>query len=351
MRFLNLLIVFSCSYLHISAFAADNSIVGAGSSLASAIVQDWSKAFAAQSQNPLQVTYLPSSSGEGIRSITTRSVDFGVSDIPLTAADLSHDDLIQFPLSISAVVPIYHLPAAGDRPLKLSASVLADIYLGKITYWDDQEIIANNPSIHLPHTAIVPFHRADNSGTSYTFTYYLAKNSETWSRTAGIGSRLNWPIKGAGVKSGSGMKQSVQETIGSIGYLEYGQAVSANISRITLKNSSGEFVEANLDSIKAASQRLEWARNSFYEILVDVRGKDCWPILAVSYGLIHKTSGAQSKTKSTIEFMHWIYHHGQVIAQQNNLLPLENQKLIQQIETVWSELRDESGKQLWVSHD
>ena len=331
---------------HKPVLAIQNDVAGAGSSFASGVILEWAQAFMADVKGRVNVAYKSSNSGDGLRSVTARTVDFAISDIPLTEADLRHDDLVQFPLVIGAVVPIANIPGVAQGQLRLSGQVVADIYMGVIKFWDDPAIRSLN-DMSLPHLAIVPFHRADNSGSSYTFTYYLSKSSDQWRKIAGIGSRLKWPEASKAVKGGDAMKHNVLSTSGALGYLEYGQALRAEVLRVSLKNRSGNFVAANVQSIRAATNILTWSRKSYYETIVDLPGQDSWPILAISYGLIHSTKTDDDDIKDTVSFMDWIYHHGASIAKRNDLLPIENTKLIQQIETTWMGLRNGSGRQVW----
>ena len=319
---------------------ADSEIDGVGATFPMPIMQSWAEAY--QSQKNIKVNYLGIGSAEGIKRITARTVDFAVTDIGLTQSELSQDDLMQFPLVAGGITPVIHLPGISSGQLRLTGSVLADIFLGKVTYWDDVAIQNLNATISLPHLAITVIHRKDGSGTSFTFTSYLAKVSPEWDQRFGIGSSLQWPVGEAAVGN-SGIAKTVAQTEGSIGYVEFRYAQKSNLTTINLINRDGNNVAPSLDTFMQAYKQAHWHKASYYQSLTDLPGANSWPIVAMSYVLIHATRNEREDALQTLHFLEWIYANGALAAQEASYIPITDEALIQAFAARWKQVKDEQG--------
>jgi phosphate transport system substrate-binding protein len=321
-------------------------VIGAGATFPQPVLRAWVESY--QKVKPLIVRYDGVGSGEGIRRITARAVDFTLTDIPMTQSELSHDDLMQWPLVISGIVPVVNLPSLGNQTLRLTGEALADIYLGKIKRWDDPQIKALNPTIELPAIAITPIHRDDSSGTSFTFTSYLSRASSAWDEQLGIGSKIVWPA-GPGAKGSEGVAKLVQQVSGSIGYVEFLYAPKNQLKTVSLKNKSGNFVEPSLDSFSVAASQANWSNQNYYQILTNLDGTQSWPIVGVSYVLMHKNIADSdiADTKDMLDFFEWIYRNGSSIASAQSYLLINQNEVFSRVLQSWSNVKDLSGKNLY----
>ncbi|MBV8633630.1 MAG: phosphate ABC transporter substrate-binding protein PstS [Burkholderiaceae bacterium] len=324
--------------------AAHADIGGAGASFPAPVIEAWSKQFALESK--IEVGYRSVGSAEGIRRVTAHGADFGVSDVPLTQAELAQDDLLQFPIVVGGIVPVVNIPGIDRHALKLTGTVLADIYLGKITNWNAEAIRALNPELSLPDLVIKVVHRADGSGSSFVFTRYLSGASADWQEHYGIASRMHWPA-GSGANGSSGVAQYVKDNAGAIGYVEYSYVEAYSLGDIRLRNKAGHFVAPDLASFRAALASANWSRPSFYEILTDAPGEQSWPIVGASYVLIHKRQQNASDGADALKFFDWILHSGSVLAEHLRYVPLENRAIDARIEASWKDIRDEHGSPVW----
>jgi len=323
---------------------AGGEVVGAGASFPAPAMQAWARQYAGQSGTRL--SYRSVGSSEGIRRVTARSVDFGVTDVPLTQAELANDDLLQFPIIAGAIVPVVNLPGIGDAQLTLSGAVLSDILMGKITRWNAKAITALNPERELPDLPITVVHRSDGSGTTFVFTYYLSRISPEWQDRYGIASRLHWPV-GIGAKGNEGIAEAVRDTAGALGYVELAYAATQNLATVRLPNRSGRIVRAGAIGVRTALASANWSRPGFYEVLVDRDGEDSWPIVGISFALIHKMQEDGSDALATLKFLHWIYAHGVDALQGLHYSGLEDARLIEQIESSWTQIRDRNDRVVW----
>lgn len=332
-----------------SLHAAENDIIGTGSSLSAKAFLDWANEFQKNYPNKVGITYTTTSSGEGIRRITSRTVDFTVSDIPLTQSELSQDDLVQFPMLLAGIVPVINLPGIQSNALVLSPEVLSGIFLGKITQWNDEKIQSINRSVDLPNLPIHVLYRKDGSGTSFVYTSYLSQISKEWNERHGIGSKLIWPT-GTGARGTEAIKEILVKQPGSISYVEYGYAMRNQLTVAKLLNSKGEIVSADERTIKKAADQASWGRQSYYESLVNLSGDGVWPIVAVSYVLVHQTKTDEQDIKDTLTFLDWIFHSGSKIGSYNQVILIDNGKLINQIENTWLKMRSDRGYPVWKLH-
>ncbi len=325
------------------AGAAD--MTGAGASFPAPIYAKWADAYQKATGN--RVNYQSIGSGGGIKQITAKTVDFGASDMPLKADTLDKDGLMQFPTVIGGVVPVVNLANIKPGELKLTGPVLADIYSGKVTKWNDKAIADLNPGLALPATDIGVVRRADGSGTTFIFTNYLSKVSAEWKQKIGEGTAVQWPV-GLGGKGNEGVSAFVQRLPGAIGYVEYAYAKQNKLTYAVLKNASGNFVAPDDLTFKAAAAHADWTKSNFAEILTEQTGKDAWPITGATFILMHKVQDKPAQAAEVLKFFDWSFRNGGKMADELDYvaLPESLQKLIR---TAWSQLKDASGKPVYTA--
>lgn len=289
----------------------DNTIMGAGSSFDNPL---FSKMFAEYNkQNGLKVNYQSIGSGGGIQQLTNKTVDFGASDAPLTddQATKMGAPAIHIPITAGAVVISYNLPDVKDT-LMLTPAVIADIFLGKITKWNDPKIAEANKNVKLPATPIVVAHRADNSGTTNIFTTYLSKVSDEWNTKVGKGSGVNWPV-GLGGKGNEGVAGTIKQTPGAIGYIELAYANQNNMPYAKVQNKSGNFITPGIASVTAAANIQIPADGKVS--LTNTDAADGYPISGLSWVLIYKeqnyNSRSQDRASKMVKLLWWAIHDGQ----------------------------------------
>lgn len=336
--------IFRTSMLAISlglagvAHAAD--ITGAGASFPAPIYAKWADAYQKATGNKLN--YQSIGSGGGIKQINAKTVDFGASDMPLKAEVLQKDGLVQFPTVIGGVVPVVNVTGVKAGDLRLTGTVLADIYLGKITKWNDKAIAELNPNVKLPGDDIAVVRRADGSGTTFIFTNYLSKANDEWKSKIGEGTAVQWPT-GMGGKGNEGVAAFLQRIPNSIGYVEYAYAKQNNLAWTWLKNAAGEFVRPDDETFKAAAAGADWSKSSFGEILTNQAGKAAWPISGATFVLMHKVQDKPAQAAEVLKFFEWSYKNGGKMAADLDYVPLPD-TLIKQIAASWKDIKDASGK-------
>lgn len=326
--------------------AADTAVTGAGSTFVYPILAKWSDAY--KTKSGLSINYQSIGSGGGIAQIKKGTVDFGASDMPLKPEDLATDGLTQFPVVIGGDVPVVNLQGISPGQLKLTGPVLADIFLGKITKWNDPVIVGLNKGVHLPAQGISVVHRSDGSGTTFIWTNYLSKVSPEWKSKVGEGTAVDWPA-GMGGKGNEGVSATVQQISGAIGYVEYAYALQNKMTHVQVQNRASEFVLANAKSFAAAAAGADWANApGFYLILTDQPAKGAWPITGSVFVLMHKTQDTPAKTKEILRFFDWTYSdEGAKLAGTLDYVPIPA-PVAKLIETSWkAQLKDSSGKALW----
>ena len=292
-----------------TAFAQD--VTGAGASFPAPLYAKWADAY--NKATGVRVNYQSVGSGAGIKQIKAKTVDFGASDMPLKDEELAKDGLVQFPTVIGGVVPVVNIKGVQPGQLKLSGEVLADIYLKKITKWNDKAITALNPGLALPDDDIQVVRRADGSGTTFIFTNYLAKASADWRAKMGEGAAaVDWPT-GAGGKGNEGVSAFVQRLPGAIGYVEYAYAKQNKMSHVLLRNKAGNFVAPDDTTFKAAAAGADWTK-TFYQILTDQADKNAWPISGATFILMHKSQDKPATASAALKFFDWAYASGDKMA-------------------------------------
>ena len=315
-------------------------VTGAGASFPAPIYAKWADAY--NKASGARINYQSVGSGAGIRQIRGKTVDFGATDAPLTDAELTKDGMIQFPTVIGGVVPVVNIKGITPGQMRITGAVLGDIYLGKITKWNDAAIVALNPGVPLPDAAIAPVRRADGSGTSFLFTNYLSKVNAEWKTKVGEGTAVNWPV-GAGGKGNEGVSAFVTRLPNSIGYVEYAYAKQNKMSFVLMRNKDGVFVAPDDLSFKAAAAGAEWSK-SFYQVLTDQAGKESWPITGATFILMHKVQDKPANATTSLKFFDWAYSTGDKMADDLDYvaLPAAVKDLVRKL---WADnLKDASGK-------
>jgi phosphate transport system substrate-binding protein len=279
------------------------------------------------------VNYQAIGSGGGIQQIENKTVQFANSDKPLTPDVLAQQGLVQFPAVIIGITPVVNIPDVKPGQLVLNGQVLADIFLGKITNWNDKAIAALNPGLTLPDSTIAVVHRSDGSGTTFNFTNYLSKVSDDWKTKVGSDSSVSWPT-GLGGKGNAGVANFVNQVKGSIGYVEYAYALQNNMAYTKLINHDGKTVSPDLKSFSAAAANADFGKvQDFYLILTDQPGPDSWPITAGTYMLMRKDYDKAQNTE-VLKFFHWFLTKGQDAAEKLQYEPLPA-GTVKEIEAYW----------------
>ena len=321
------------------------NITGAGATFPYPVYAKWAEAY--NSKTGVEMNYQSIGSGGGIKQIKAKTVDFGATDAPMKPSELALLGMTQFPTVIGGVVPVINVPGVAPGQLKLTGKTLSEIFLGKITRWNDSAIAADNKGVNLPDQAITVVHRADGSGTTFIFTDYLSKVSKEWAKSVGSDKAVSWPA-GTGGKGNEGVASYVQRIKGSIGYVEYAYALQNKMAYAQLQNKDGQFVSPTDDSFKAAAANAKWkAEEGFYEILTDEPGKDSWPITGATFILVYKSASNADTAKEVLKFFDWSYANGDKMASDLNYVPLPA-NVVKMIRGSWNkQIKDASGKAIW----
>lgn len=303
-------------------YSDDVSINGAGASFPSPLYQKWSAQY--NQLTGVKVNYQSIGSGGGIAQIKAKTISFGGTDEPLTAKEQAEFGLQMFPMVMGGVVPVVNLEGIKPGQLRLDGEVLAAIYLGKISKWDDPKIKALNPDLKLPGKPIAVVHRSDGSGTTWLFTNYLSKVSAEFSKKIGNGKSVAWPSGNFyGGKGNEGVSSYVMRIRWSIGYVEYAYALQNKLSYVQLKNKAGKFVKPYSESFQAASVRADWKNSAgFYVVLTDQLGDKSWPITGVTYILIGKDQPNAKVGTAMLKYFEWCFSNGAKMAEGLDYVPM-----------------------------
>ncbi len=295
-----------------SALAVD--ITGAGATFPYPIYAKWADAY--RQKTGVGLNYQSIGSGGGIKQIVSKTVDFGASDAPLKLEQLEKDGLVQFPMVMGGVVPVVNIDGIAPGQIKLTGKLLADIYLGRISKWNDPQIAGVNQGLKLPDQAITVIHRSDGSGTTFIFT--------------------------------NGVASFVQRIKGAVGYVEYAYAKQNKMTYTLLQNKDANFVSPNDKSFQAAAASADWKNApGFYEILTDEPGKNTWPITGATFILMHKTQPDAAKAKEVLKFFDWAYQNGDAMALELDYIPMPDD-VVKLVQSAWkSQIKDPSGKGIW----
>ena len=321
----------SATALANAAFAA-GTLNGAGGTAIYPVLSVWAQKY--HDTTGTAVNYQPIGSGGGIKQIEAKTVDFANSDKPLKHPDLASNNLVQFPQVVISIVPVLHLPGIKPGQMVLDGKVLADIYLGKITKWNDPIIHSLNPRVPLPNMAILTVHRSDGSGTTFNFTDYLSKMSPDWKNNVGSDTSVSWP-NGIGGKGNAGVAASVAQTVGSIGYVEYAYAMQNNLIYTDMINSAGKRVAPTMEAFQAAASNADFSKvQDFYLVLTNQPGANSWPITAATFMLMRADYPA-AKNHEILKFLDWALKNGQDDAKKLDYVPMP-ESVVKQIEAAWT---------------
>jgi len=325
--------------------AQASEVTGAGATFPYPVYAKWAEAYKAAVGQ--RVNYQSVGSGAGIKQIKAKTVDFGASDMPLSAADLAAAGLVQFPAIMGGLVPVIHLDGIAAGQLHLTGEVVADIYMGKITQWNAVEIAQLNPSVKLPATSISVVHRSDGSGSTFLWTDYLSKVSPAFKAAVGSGRSVKWPV-GVGGKGNEGLAANVMNIKGSIGYVEYAFVKKNHLKFAQLKNHDGYFVAPDDATFKAAANGAEWNKIPGYGvILTNQPGKASWPVTGASFILMQKSQSNAEKAKAMLKFFDWAYKNGGALAAELDYVPMPPD-VVAMVEHSWkTEITDVAGKPVW----
>jgi phosphate transport system substrate-binding protein len=314
-----------------SAQAAD--ITGAGATFPFPLYSKWADAYKKETGNGLN--YQSIGSGAGIKQIQAKTVTFGATDAPLKAEQLEKDGLVQWPQAMGALVPVINVEGVKAGELVFTGELLGDIYLGKVTKWDDPAIKKLNPSLKLPSTSIAVVRRSDGSGTTFLWTDYLSKVNAEWKSKVGSGTAVEWPT-GVGAKGNEGVAGNVSQTKNSIGYVEYAYAKQNNLVHAAVINKAGKTVQPTIASFQAAAANADWAKApGYYLILTDQPGDLSWPITGATFILMHKQPTDKAAAGEAIKFFTWAFEKGDKIAEELDYIPMPD-AVVGLIKKTWS---------------
>jgi phosphate transport system substrate-binding protein len=297
------------------------TVNGAGATFPNPMYQKWFSEYH-KAHPDIQFNYQSIGSGGGIRQVLAQTVDFGASDGPMTDEQLAQakTKILHIPTVLGAVVPAYNVPGVSTE-LNFTPEALAGIFLGKVTTWNDPAIAKANPGVNLPSQPIIVIHRSDGSGTTYIFTDYLSKVSSDWQNGPGKGTSVKWPV-GLGGKGNEGVAGLIRQMQGGIGYIELIYAVQNKIDYGSVKNASGTFVKASLDSVTAAAASAKSMPADFRVSITNAPGKDAYPISSFTWLLIPEKSKEAAKGKILADFLTWMVEDGQKMTAELTYAPL-----------------------------
>ena len=335
----SMLSAISAAVISLPTFAVAQEITGAGATFPAPLYSKWASDY--NKATGVKVNYQSVGSGAGIKQIDSKTVDFGASDMPQTDDVLAKKGQMQFPAVIGGTVPVINVKGIAPGQLKLDGHVLGDIFLGKITKWNDPAIKALNPALPLPDATISPVRRADGSGTTFNFTNYLSRVHPEWKTKVGEGTAVNWPV-GAGGKGNEGVAAFVNRLPNSIGYVEYSYVKQNKMTYALLKNRDGVFVAPDETSFAAAAAGADWNK-TFYQLITDQPGKNAWPISTATFILMQLKQDKPASATEVFKFFSWAYKNGDKSAAALDYVPMPD-NVIGSIEKAWSKVTDASGK-------
>jgi phosphate transport system substrate-binding protein len=327
------------------AFTAQAAeISGAGATFPYPIYAKWAEAYAAKTG--LKMNYQSIGSGGGIAQIKAKTVDFGATDMPLKPDELEKTGLMQFPPVIGGEVMAVNIPGIETGQMTLDGPTIANIYLGKITKWNDPAIAKLNPGLKLPDMPIAVVHRSDGSGTTFIFANYLSKVSPEWKEKVGEGTSVEWPT-GLGGKGNEGVAALTSRTTGAIGYVEYAYALQNKMVHTKLVNRDGATLQAGSKVFQAAAANADWkSAPGFYLILTDQPGKDSWPITGATFILMYKKQDQPERAKEVLKFFDWAYKNGGQLAESLDYIPAPP-NAVAIFEDSWKQIVGPDGKPIW----
>jgi len=331
MKFVKAIVAAGLVAVATPSFAAD--ITGAGSTFIFPVLSKWADSY--KKDTGTGVNYQSIGSGAGVKQIQAKTVTFGATDAPLKAEQLQKDGLTQWPMIMGAIVPVVNIEGVKAGEIVLDGVTLGDIFLGKITKWDDAAIKKLNPNAKLPSDAISVVHRADGSGTTFNFTDYLSKVSADWKSKVGSGTAVEWPV-GVGAKGNEGVAGNIAQTKNSIGYVEYAYAKQNKLTYTALVNKAGKTIQPTNEAFQAAASNADWpSAPGYYLILTDQPGDKSWPIVASTFILMHKEATDKAASQEAIKFFKFAFDKGAKSAEELDYIPMPD-SVIKLIEKTWN---------------
>ena len=324
--------------------AAD--ISGAGATFPYPIYAKWADAY--KKETGVGLNYQSIGSGGGIKQIQAKTVVFGATDAPLSGAELDKSGLVQFPMVMGGIVPVFNLPGVGPGEVVIDGPTLARIFLGQVKTWDDTALKKLNPNAKLPSQAIAVVHRSDGSGTTFNFTDYLSKASPDWKSKVGSATAVEWPV-GIGAKGNEGVANNVANTKGSIGYVEYAYARQNKMAYAKMINKDGKTVGPTSETFQAAAANADWnAVPGYGVILSDQPGAQSWPMTAATFILIHKQPQDPAAAGEALKYFAWAYSNGGKMAEDLDFVPMPT-PVVGTIEKMWAaNIKNSGGKSLFT---
>lgn len=328
----------------VKGYMSSATLMGSGATFPNPLYSQWGAMF--EKETGMKLNYQSVGSGQGVTNFKAGLVDFGATDDPIKAEDLSSMGACQFPMAVGGVVLIYNLPGIASCTIKLTPELLADIFLGKVTKWNDKAITSANPDLRLPDKSITTVHRSDGSGTTAIFTSYLAEVSKEWADGTGAGKTVNWAT-GVGQKGNPGVAAYVQQLEGSIGYVEFTYAAENNLAFTLLRNSAGRFVTPSGESFAAAAASADWANTPGFGVkLVNRTGENSWPISGATFILIRNEQQDAMKAKAMLYFFDWCFRSGRAKADELHYVPIPL-VVVEMIEKEWAKQLKCGGTSVW----
>ena len=328
--------VFTCIAMG-SAMAAD--ITGAGATFPFPIYSKWAEAYKAATGTGMNYQSIGSSGG--IKQIRAKTVTFGATDAPVPGAELDKDGMVQFPAIIGGTVPVLNLDGFKPGELRISGPVLAEVFMGTISKWNDAKLAALNPGKNLPDVAITVVHRADGSGTTFNFTDYLSAISKEWADKVGKNAAVKWPAASSvGGKGNEGVAANVNRIKGSVGYVEYAYVKKNNMNFMQLQNADGKFVAPDDKTFAAAAAGADWFSVPGMGVsMVNAKGATSWPISTASFILMYKQPGDKAASNEALKFFEWAFKNGAKMADELDYVALPNSLTDQIRSRVWSQIQ------------
>jgi phosphate transport system substrate-binding protein len=328
--------VFTCIAMG-SAMAAD--ITGAGATFPFPIYSKWAEAYKAATGTGMNYQSIGSSGG--IKQIRAKTVTFGATDAPVPGAELDKDGMVQFPAIIGGTVPVLNLDGFKPGELRISGPVLAEVFMGTISKWNDAKLAALNPGKNLPDVAITVVHRADGSGTTFNFTDYLSAISKEWADKVGKNAAVKWPAASSvGGKGNEGVAANVNRIKGSVGYVEYAYVKKNNMNFMQLQNADGRFVAPDDKTFAAAAAGADWFSVPGMGVsMVNAKGATSWPISTASFILMYKQPGDKAASNEALKFFDWAFKNGAKMADELDYVALPNSLTDQIRSRVWSQIQ------------
>jgi phosphate transport system substrate-binding protein len=320
---------------------------GAGATFPQPVYNQW--AYKYNQDKGVKVNYQGIGSGGGQAQIKAKTVDFGGTDAPLKEEDLKKHNIFQFPTLMGGVVPIFNVKGVESGQIKLDGPTLAKIFMGQITKWNDPAIKKMNPEAKLPDQNITVVHRSDGSGTTFIYTSYLAAVSPDFKSKVGAGKAVKWPGKNSvGAKGNPGVAGQVQNIAGSIGYVEYAYALQNKIPIIMLKNKAGKVVGPSEKAFAAAAAGADWskAKPGFNLMMIDQPGDESWPIVGITWIMVHKDQPDAAKGTAILQFFDWCFKNGGDMAEKLHYVVLPD-NVVKMVKDGWAKEIKSGGKALW----